>query len=151
MPLATKLSTVCDALVALLEAQAETLGIAEGGVFYGDQARLPVSPAVCVEPGLKSATMYGAGRMTELTLTVTVLVYHSEIKSIASNRRDADTLAEAVASLIVKSPTFNGLVIHCMVREVESGYSVKDRTTMRSTRLQWTATSQERLPNEGEV
>jgi hypothetical protein len=151
MTLATSLSTVCDALVSLLETNAEDLGIPVGGVFYGDQSKIPVSPAVCVEPDSKTSELYGAGRMTEVNFRVNILVYHSEIRNIESNRRDADLLAESIATLTHKDPTFGGLVIHCFTSEIQSGYATKDRSVIRTTRLTWTARSQERLPNQGEV
>lgn len=147
MPLATKLSEVCDALVELLRDASEDLGIAEGGVFYGDQERIPVSPAVCVEPNTKKSVLKGAGRMTEVDLEVYLLVYHSDIRNVQANRRDADKLAEAIADLVNVDGTFSGLAIHCYVSESQSGYSNKQNTTLRSTRVTFALTSQERLPN----
>jgi hypothetical protein len=151
MALGVTLTDFCDQMVALLQNNAESLGIADDSVYYGDQTRIPHSPAVCVEPDTKAADLYGAGRMTELKVTLYLLVYHSEVRDLSSNRRDADLLAEDIAVLVNKDPTFYGLAIHCYVTEVKSGYSIKDRTTMRSTRIAWEATSQERLPNQGEV
>lgn len=147
MPLLTTLSQFGLQMKTLLETNAGTLGIADGGIFYGDQARIPVSPAVCVEPNNKSVDLYGAGRMTEVKITLYLLVYHSEIRDISSNREDADTLAEAIATLVNSSATFYGSAIHCYVTDVTSGYSTKSNTTMRATRITWEATTQERLPN----
>jgi hypothetical protein len=147
MALATKLSEVCDRLKLLLEAQAESLGIADDGVFYGDQERIPVSPAICVEPDLKRVELYGAGRMTKPVLRVYVLVYHSEIRDASSNRRDADKLAESVGDLLNTDGTFFGMAIHCYVSESQSGYATKQNGTLRCTRLTFELTTQERLPN----
>jgi hypothetical protein len=149
MPLATKLSEVCDRAKLLLEDEAATLGIAEGCIFYGDQDRLPGYPAVCVEPDVKPVEMYGAGRMTQIVLRIYILVYHGEVKnSESTNRRDADILAETIADLFNADGTFFGLAIHAFVSEVKSGYSLKQQgTTVRSTRLQFDVKSQERLPN----
>lgn len=147
MPLVTKLSEVCDKLVLVLEGEAENLGIAEGGIFYGDQERLPVSPAVCVEPYTKKAEVYGAGRMTEVNFLVYILVYHSEIRDLSTNRRDADRLAEAIADLLNSVANFYEMAIHCFVSESQSGYSQKQNTTLRSTRITFEVKSQERLPN----
>jgi hypothetical protein len=147
MALVTKLSEACDVLVQLFEDQAESLGIAEGGVFYGDQERIPVSPAVCVEPNVKKSALYGAGRMTEVALQVYVMVYHSELRDVGSNRKDADLLAETITDLLNSQANFYGNAIHCFVSEVQSGYSQKQNTTLRSTRVTFDIQSQERLPN----
>jgi hypothetical protein len=147
MALATKISDFANKMVTLLEANAATLGIADGGVFYGDQLRVPVSPTVCVEPSSKTPTLYGAGRMTEVKIVLYLLVYHSDIRSISDNRRDADLLAEAICNLVNADGTFGGMCIHCYVNDVTSGFSTKTNTTMRATRITWEATTQERLPN----
>lgn len=147
MSLAVRLSDVCDRLVLLFEDNAVDLGIADGGIFYGDQERIPVSPAVCVEPDVKKSELYGAGRMTEVNFRIYILVYHSELRNVQSNRRDADILAEDITDLLNADATFFGLAIHCYVSEAQSGYSNKQNTTLRSTRIQFELKSQERLPN----
>lgn len=146
MPLVTKLSDACDALVDLFSANIEDLAIGDGGIFYGDQERIPTSPAICVEPNEKRSSLYGGGRMTEVTLSVYVLVYHSEVRSLQDNRRDADKLAEDVTDLLNADATFSGRATHCYVTSVQSGYSTKTNTTMRSSRIVFELTSQERLP-----
>jgi hypothetical protein len=147
MALAVKLSEVCDDLITMLAAQAEKYGIPDEGIFYGDQERIPVSPCICVEPYTKAATLYGAGRMTEVILQVYVLVYHSEIRDLESNRRDADRLAEDLSDLLNYDATFGGRAIHCFVSEVQSGYSQKQNTTVRSSKITFEVRSQERLNN----
>lgn len=148
MTLATKLSEVCDALVFKLEVAAPELGIADKGVFYGDQARLPVSPAVCVEPNEKRTNLYAVGRMTEVTLSVYILVYHSDVKDVASNRRDADILAEDISDLLNADAKLDNTAIHSYVTNVQSGYSTKANSTMRSTRITFEIETQERLPQD---
>lgn len=147
MPLAVDLSTVGDWGVALMQANAQSLGIPDNGIFYGDQERIPVSPTVCVETGDKKAGLYGAGRMTELKLTIYFLVYHSEIRAVQSNRRDADILAETIGKLLNSDATMGGLAIHSFVNQISSGYATKQNTTMRASRIEFEVTSQERLPN----
>lgn len=147
MPLAVKLSEVVDRAIQLLNTNAEDLGIADNGVWYGDQERLPNYPAVCVEPDIKKSELYGAGRMTDVNIRVYLLVYHGEIRDVGTNRRDADKLAEAIADLFNTDGTFFGLAIHCFVSENQSGYSTKQNTTLRSSRLQFDLKSQERLLN----
>jgi len=147
MTLATTLSEFGLRMQQLLEANSNALGIADGGIFYGDQERIPVSPAVCVEPNNKASELYGAGRMTQVKLTLFILVYHSEIRNITTNRLESDQLAEAICTLVNADATFFGMAIHCYVTDVTSGYSTKANTTMRASRITWEATTQERLPN----
>jgi hypothetical protein len=148
MALVTKLSEVCDRLVLLFRTQAPDLGIEEKAIFYGDQERIPISPAVCIEPGEKNVEMYGAGRMTELDLIVYVLAYHSEIQDLETNRRDADRLGETIADLLNADSNFFGLAIHCFVSNISSGYATKKGNTLRASRITFRLKSQERLPNQ---
>jgi hypothetical protein len=147
MALVTKLTQICDWGTALIIANSEALGIPPNGVFYGDQTRIPCSPCVCVEPGDKKSDLYGAGRMTEVDFTIYFLVYHSEIKAVQFNRRDADALAESICTLLNADGTMGGIAIHSFASEVASGYSTKQNTVMRTSRITFTAKSQERLPN----
>jgi hypothetical protein len=147
MPLATKLSEFVDRMKLLLETHAEELGIPDDGVFYGDQTRIPTSPAVCIEGNSKAPELYGAGRMTEVTMSMYLLVYHSEVRDVSTNRRDADKLGEAICDLINADATFFDMAIHCYVTDMTSGYSTKVNTTMRAVRITWEAKTQERLPN----
>jgi hypothetical protein len=148
MTLATKLSEVCDRTVLLFREQAEGLGIEESAIFYGDQERIPISPAVCVEPGEKKVELYGAGRMTEVNFVVYILTYHSELRDLESNRRDADRLAETITDLLNADAGFFGLAIHCFVSNVSSGYATKTNNTLRASRITFELKSQERLPNQ---
>lgn len=142
----TTLSEACRDIVSNMTARAESLGIAEGGVFYGDQVRLPVSPAICVESNEKRVALYGAGRMTDIVLSVYILVYHSEVRDIESNREDADVLAEAICDVLNADAKFGDKATHSYVTNVQSGYSTKANNTMRSTRITFEIESQERLP-----
>jgi hypothetical protein len=139
------LVTVADVLVAKLEASADSLGLTD--VFFGDQDLIPRSPAACVEPGDKTRDLQGATRRTENVFTIYILVYHSEVRSPQSNRKDADTLAEAIESLIHSDATLGGLVRHCYVTQVQSGYARKQNALMRSSRITFEARNMTQLPS----
>lgn len=143
----TKLSEACDKLVLLFQEWSEDLGLAEGAVFYGDQTRIPNSPAVCVEPNEKQPELYGAGRLTKVNLQLFILVYHSEMANAETNRRAADRLGEEIADRLNAMPTFFGEAIHCWVSNLASGYSTKQNSVMRAVRVTFDITIQERLPN----
>jgi hypothetical protein len=139
------LVTVSDAIVAKLEEHLEELGLND--VFFGDQDLIPRSPAVCVEPGDKVRDLQGATRRTENVFTIYLLVYHSEVRSPQSNRRDADSLAEAIETLLHGDATLGGLVRHCYVIKIESGYSRKSNALMRSSRITFEARNMTMLPS----
>jgi len=147
MTLLIHLSQVCDDVVERLKDWSEDLNVGEGDIYYGDQERIPRSPTLCVEPGEKKPELYGAGRMTEMIITVYVLVYHSEIKNTEENRRNADKLAEAIADRLNAIPTLDGGAIHCWVSNISSGYATKQNSTMRASRITFDVQTQERLPN----
>jgi hypothetical protein len=141
------MSDFANGAIALLQANADTLGIAEGGIFYSDQLRIPVTPSVCVEPVNKNVELKASSRMTKVVITIYLLVYHSEVRNVELNRSDADLLAESIAKVFNADGTFGGTCIHNYITDITSGYSTKVSNTMRTTRLTWEITTQELLPN----
>ena len=65
--LISKLIDFCEYIETLLSDNADALGIE--AVYYGDQDRLPVTPAVCVEPDNKARNLKGAQRLTRIDFT----------------------------------------------------------------------------------
>jgi hypothetical protein len=146
MPLTDKLTDVGVFLATLLTENIGALGIK--AVFYGDQVKLPSTPVVCVEPDGKSRILSSTTRRTDIELRVFVIVYHSAVKSPQSNRYDSDLLAESIEELIHTKRTMGGLVIHSMVTAIESGYSTKETSLVRASRLTVEARSKTQLPME---
>jgi hypothetical protein len=139
------LELVCQYLFELLEANKDILQLED--VFYGDQDKLPRTPAACVEPGEKDRELKGAQRMTRVTFRIYVLIYHSAVTSPQSNRRSADRTAEAIEGLIHSDPRMGGLVIHGFCTNVSSGYANRTGTLVRASRITFEAQSQELLPS----
>lgn len=137
------LSEFAGAIETLLEANKVTLGLQD--VWYGDQALVPRTPAVAVEPGTKDVQLNNAFRRPEAEMTVYILVYHATFGSPQDNRRDADLLAEEIEDLLNNQNQMSGLVIHSYVSRVESGYATKNNTMMRSTRLTFTGLTKYQL------
>jgi hypothetical protein len=144
MTLTASLAQVSEALFTKFETNKASLGIE--AVYYGDQNRLPVTPALCVEPDAKQNTLKSALRVIAIEFKVYILIYHSSVTSPQDNRRAADALAEATETLIHADRTLGGLVTHCMVDEVASGYVTKNNSLMRASRLSFSAISQNQLP-----
>jgi hypothetical protein len=115
-------------------------------VFYGDQQRIPRTPAACVESGEKRRALKGAPRMTLVDITTYVIVYHYKLKSVQEIREDNDLLAEAIETLVHSDCKLGGYVIDSMVTSVESGYQMKGNSLFRASRLTIEARSQVLLP-----
>lgn len=127
------------------------LGLAD--VFYGDQEKIPSTPVVCVEPGYKTNLLdLGAmARKLNIEFNLSFLIYHSFITSPQENRRGADLLAEAVESMVHSDKQAgtqpNNLVIHGYCTSVESGYTTKGNSLLRSCKVMYYAKSQVILPS----
>lgn len=148
MALTDSLVTVADAIVAILEAKKVQLGIQD--FYYGDQDRLPRSPAICVETGEKIRELNGAPRRTLVTLPVYLLVYHGALKAAAAGqRKENDVLAELIETELHKATNrdLGGIVIHQMVTALEPGYQRKTDGLWQTTQITITATSQVQLPS----
>jgi hypothetical protein len=119
-------------------------------VIYGDQEQIPFNPYICVEPDNKRRTINGVKRRAEVDFAIGVLIYMGDITDPLSNRKDADTLAEAVEVVIDADARFgtppNDLVIHSFNESIESGYNRKGNSILRTSRLSVTAKSQIILP-----
>jgi hypothetical protein len=147
MTLTASLTEVCKYIENQLRINQSLLGLEE--VYYGDQAKIPVTPVACVEPGEKRSSYKGAQRMTRVEIEGYVLVYHSAVTSPQDNRETADKLAEDIAAIINSHAQLEGLVINNMVTNIESGYADRGSTTMRSSRITFVALTQELLPSTG--
>jgi hypothetical protein len=132
-----------------LEAGAVALGLA--AVYYGDQDRIPVTPAVTVEPNGKDRRLNGLPRRTEVTLSCFIFVYHYRLDSPETIRSDNDELTEAVEAFLhqdapLRDSLGQGTVIDSMVTSIESGVMAKRNTLFRASRLTFEARSQMQLP-----
>ena len=122
-------------------APSDTFTIVPAFTAYGDQDRLPSTPAVCVEPGDKDRTLEGVPNMTLNEFTIFVMVYHNKVQDNQLTRRECDMLAYEIEAylhedlqLTLGDPAAPAL-IHGFVRSNESGYSFKNGTLYRSARL----------------
>lgn len=118
------------------------------GVYYGDQAKLPKRVTVCIEPNTKQTTLKNAQRGVTREFEVFVLVYYTSLNQPGQlNRVDADMIAEELEEHLNANPQMDGKVVHCMVTEVASGYSTKDGTIVKSSRLTFSGMTTDRLPS----
>lgn len=124
------------------------LGLAD--VFFGDQALLPRTPALCVEPDAKSGNV-NPTRKAEYEITFYLLVYYDKIQDSISNRKGLLALCDALETLYNSDQylgidAMSGLVIHNYISRVESGYVAKGQSLMTAARMTWTGKTQRILP-----
>jgi hypothetical protein len=140
-PYSPSIVVITDALIAKLESPpALTFTLAPTAVFFGDQDRIPSTPAVCVEPGEKNRTLNGAGQMTDNEFEIYILVYHNKVQGNETTRRECDILAYEIEKYLHTDLQLlvggsDPRLIHGFVRSNESGYTFKQNTLYRSARL----------------
>jgi len=123
------------------------------GVSYGDQAKLPDSPWVCVEAGTKERIWPPTPTdMTEIVIEVVILVYFSDAELGPDEvRLKTDQLSEAVEEYLnvnhrqLLNADGDALVIYGYVIRNESGYKQFGNALYRSARLIWRGRSKLRL------
>lgn len=143
MPNTDSLLTFSLAVRNLLSTNAVALGLK--GVFFGDRNKIPFVPAACVEPVDKRRELAGAPRRTENTFQVYVLIYHALVDDTERTLTESLTRAEAVETLLHADPQLGGLVIHGLVRSLESGVAYK-QSLFRATRLTFEGLTKTNLP-----
>ena len=134
---------------ARVEAAAPALNIK--AVFYGDQSRIPITPAVCIEPGTKNRNLNGMPRRTEIEMTVFLIIYHYQLNTPEVIREDNDLLAERLEDVLhldaqLKNALGEATVIDSLVTSIESGFQQRRNSLFRASRLTFEARSQEQLP-----
>jgi hypothetical protein len=144
----TRYTTFAKDVHDRLEAAKVTLGIVD--VYYGDQQRIPRTPAVCVEPGGKTRELNGLPRRTAIRLTVYLIIYHYQLTGPEAIRENNDELAEDIEDFLHLDAQFrvggDMTVISSLVTAVESGYQQNRNSLFRASRLTLEADSQEQLP-----
>lgn len=141
MPLTNSLVEVCDYQYNKMVDNKANLGLVD--VYFGDQDKIPVTPVVCIEPQIKTNILNeaGAGRLISIEFRLFFLVYYSFIQSPQDNRRGADALAEAIESVVHSDRTLGGLITHGYCTDVESGYTTKGNSLIRSNKITFVGTT----------
>lgn len=145
-PCTDSLFVVADHIFTLLDTNKGTFTTPVQDVFYGDQSRIPRTPAITVQASTKVRELAGAPRRSQNTFEVFVNIFFSNVRDITLNHREADQLAEEVEAKIHENVTFDGKVINSMVVLNESGFLNRDDSQFRGNRLVVQAMSKKPLP-----
>jgi hypothetical protein len=143
-PPTDRLDVITEAVFDAIVAQKTPLGLED--IWFGEQSKIPRTPAVCVVGDSKRRDPSGAPRMVTNTFVVRVDVYISKVQDIQESDRDALVLADNVEVVLHSDLTFDGLVYGSLVTANEQGVFNKANTNFRSARLSLELTSKTMLP-----
>jgi hypothetical protein len=136
LPVLTKQpSVVVQYIQNLLKADVniQTLGVRD--VFYGDQIKVPRTPAIAVESGITTRVPYEASLRTQNRFPVYILCYYGKIQDIQANRLQSDQLAEAVDVALTTDPRLGGLIVFGYIAAIDPGIAVRSGAMLRATRI----------------
>jgi len=136
------ISVINQAIVDLLKADT-SLGLND--VFYGDQTGTPNVPAATVEIGSTERAYNQTGLQTNLTVDVSIVIYHGKLADVQTIKKELDQFAQAVEDCLHQDNTLGGLVISGIVISVEPGIAVVGRAQYYAHRLIWEAMIKERI------
>lgn len=145
-PCTDSLFVVTDHLFTLMNTNKATFTTPVQDVFYGDQNRIPRTPAITVAASQKTRELAGAPRQMMNNFEVFVNIFFSNVRDITLNHREADQLAEEVEAKIHEDITFNGRVINSFVALNEAGFLNREDTQFRGSRLIVQAMTKKGLP-----
>lgn len=114
-------------------------------VYYGDQNKIPGTPAVCIEPNNRGRTLQGVSYRTDNEFLVFIMVYVSRVQDEQLSRKQAQQLSEAIEALIHKDAQLGGLLIHGFCELNESGYTFRNGTLFRTNRITYSGYSKTAL------
>lgn len=143
--LTDSISTIGQYLFSMLDSNRVDLGLK--GVWYGDQEKIPETPAACVEMGLKRRELNGTPRRTLVVIDAYIILYHERISDEQENQRQSELKAEQVENLIHQDPQLGGLVVHSLITSSEPGYVQRGGAKVKASRLTVECTSQKVLPS----
>lgn len=127
-------------------------------VFYGDQNKIPRTPAICVEPGEKARSWPPLPTLrSENDLEVHFLVYYAAVTGSEELKFTADLLGEKLEEYIhanhltLADADGNPLVIHGNVVNVTPRYVRRNgnNTLFHASHLTWRAITKTQLAVAG--
>jgi hypothetical protein len=139
-----RIDVITQKIHDVLDGAKDTFTPKVAAVYYGDQEKIPIFPAIAVEGGTKSRTLK-ATRTWAIGLEVTIYIHHGQVQSSEITRKETDSLAEQIEDVLHARLTMDGDVIFGFVNRADSGVAMRDDVMLRTTRMTWGATSEERF------
>lgn len=132
---------IATAIRDVLLADVDTLGL--GGVVYGDQVLIPVSPLVCVEPLVTDRAYTGTNYRTDNTFQTNVIVYFTNLDNVEDRVRDCDLKTEEVADFLnaiarpehLGGTRLGGLILQGHTTTIQYQYSMREKRLVRANQI----------------
>lgn len=139
--LTDKLSPVVEAIYDLSLTNREVLGLED--VWFGDQELIPRFPALAIEPGVLTKSLYGGGLngKTENKFTVYGILYLQRVSDVQETKKEVTKQAEDIMDLWTSDSTLGGLLTFSFVSAIEPGYSMRKQSLLRAARIVWEGTN----------
>lgn len=114
-------------------------------IFYGDQDKIPRTPAICIEPGTKRRTWPPLPTLqSQNDFEIHFLIYHVRMDaSTQEAKMQADLLGDLIEEYInishtrLKDADDNDLLIHGHVVESDPGYINRGTSRWHATNITW--------------
>lgn len=135
---------IAERFAQILDEVKETFFIKD--VWFGDQAMIPHTPAICVEPGVERRLLEGIPDMTRMEIDTTFLVYHSIVgREQQQAKKDSIAFAKNIQHylhanhlILMSKDGTRQLTIHSFCTDFDPGYSYKPRTLYNAVQMTWT-------------
>jgi len=114
-------------------------------VYYGDEEKIPRTPAITVAGIAKTRELAGTGHQTLNSFEVVMTIFHAKYGSVQVNRQECDKFAEEVEEFLHSDRRLGGELIHSFVSRVEPGYVARGEQILAGTRITWQGLSKTRL------
>lgn len=144
VPPTDRLDDVAEAVLAVLDAAKVPLGIQD--VWFGEQNKIPRTPAACVVADRKARELVGVPRAVTNTFAVRIDLYVMKVQDVQVSDAEVVALADNVEVVLHADLTFGGLVYSSLVVSNEQGVFNKGQTNYRSARLVLELQSRTQLP-----
>jgi hypothetical protein len=140
------LYVVTNYLFDLLDASKDSFTPSVQDVYYGDQKRIPRTPAIAVFSSQKTRELDGVPRRIKNNFDIFICIFFSNVRDVTLNHRAADQLAEQVEVKIHEDITLGGNVINSLVVLNEGGFLNREESQFRGSRLIVQAMTKTTLP-----
>lgn len=146
-----EVATRIESLLLFDKNGANTLGLAAGDVFYGNQDKIHRTPTVIIQAGETQSPLAGASNMVQRQHSCELIVFHARYDDNGTTELEAQQFAAVVADYLdanlqlKDSAGNNPIVIHGWVVRNSPGFLRVGDNKYRAVRLEWNGISKTRL------
>ncbi len=131
------LSDVTQALVDIVNTQAQRNALGLEAVEFGDVSLVPRTPTVCFVPQHVEHNPQSSAFLAEDLAVVHIIVYHGPLSNERLNVKAGLQLAEAISLEVLTDKTLGGLIVTSWIGSVELGVGASGDDLLLATRMVW--------------